>query len=449
MNKNGISFVTLYDKGYLSRGVALYQSLKKHCSCDFEMYVLSMDYNTYSYLSNRDGIKTITIEEVVKVYPVLERLRKERSYQEFCWTMASFFTQYVMRIYMPDICVYVDSDVFFWDDPCILLNEMKCHKKSVLITEHNYYYKYDQTYTSGKFCVQFMPFLNDINGNEVLEWWREKCEEKCNREADGITFGDQKYLDDWESRFEGVVHNCKNIGAGIAPWNCIKYTVDDDNGKKVVKDNISGISENIIFYHYHELQAMADNCWNLSSYDIPDDFKTLVYKPYIEILDEIEKSFTGPLCVSRPGYKLVEKYMFYPIPYRETRRAEIKYKKESENLYRIIATIEENKILTVDLMILNDGTLRILTVDDVDLFTENIHEIIWLILVKFMFKTDDVYDVNYNILRAIKEKRHIKLEWFTERYGDYHVEYPIFDKLELVKILSEDRYISRKNLYEL
>lgn len=444
-----ISFATLYDHAYLSRGLALYQSLKGRCSCDFEMYVLTLDYDTFSFLNKVDGIKVITTEEVIEEYPVLKRLREERCYQEFYWTLSSFFTQYVMRVYKTEVCIYVDADIYFWDDPCILINEMIHQKKSVLITEHNYFYKYDQTITSGKFCVQFMPFLNDLRGNEVLEWWRKKCEEKCCRDADGETFGDQKYLDDWETRFEESVHNCKNIGAGIAPWNCQKYSIDDSNGNKVVRDKVSGVSRNIIFYHYHELRALMDNCWNISSYEISDDFRTKIYRPYIELLDEIEKSFNGALQVSHPEYKMVNKYLFYPIPYLKERHLKISYQKQEKNQYVINANLDEGKTFNIDLLVMTDGTLRITNVDDRDLFLNNLHEIVWHIQAEFMFKTDDMREINYQILWAIKEKHHIKLEWIIEREGDYRVEHPIYDKLELVEIPSENRYISQDNLYVL
>ena len=90
----------------------------------------------------------------------------------------------------------MDADLYFYQDPQILIDEIP-KNKSVLITQHNYYPKYDQSKTSGIYCVQFMYFKNDNEGMKVLKWWRDKCIEWCyNRFEDG-KFGDQKYLDDW------------------------------------------------------------------------------------------------------------------------------------------------------------------------------------------------------------------------------------------------------------
>ena len=449
MSKNIISFVTLYDKGYLSRGLALYQSLKKQCSRKFDMHVLALDQYTYFYLSEYDDIKAITVEKIIEEYPVLDRLRRERSHQEFCWTLSSFFTQYVMHKYMSDICVYVDSDVFFFDDPCVLIDEMLCQNKSVLITEHKYYYKYDQTDTSGKFCVQFMPFLNDLRGKEVLEWWRKRCEEKCSRECDGKTFGDQKYLDDWESRFEEAVYNCQNIGAGIAPWNCVKYIVEECGNKKRISDKISGISGNLIFYHFHALRGLNNNCWDLSGYDIPDDFRNVIYAPYIKAIDEIEKYIDENILGSRLDYRLIDEYMFYPVPYTGEKHISIHYTENTEKQYKIIVVVDNTSEISIDFCIMPDGTLRIKGVKDVSLFLKNIHEVIWCLQTEFLFKTKDVCNINYRILKAIKDKQHIKLECFIESVEDIHVEHPVYEKKEMVELLSSNQYFNRKNIFEL
>jgi hypothetical protein len=68
-----------------------------------------------------------------------------------------------------------------------------------------------------------MYFDNTEQGLKVLNWWRDRCLEWCfNRFEDG-KFGDQKYLDDWTDRFEGI-HVLKHLGGGLAPWNVQQYS---------------------------------------------------------------------------------------------------------------------------------------------------------------------------------------------------------------------------------
>jgi len=289
-----LNFITLYDKNYMSRGIVLYESLKKHCP-GFEMYVLAMDDVAASYLPSLgyDNLKVITVADIKEMYPVLVRLEKERTRGEFSWTLSSFSIQYALRKFNLDSCIYVDADTCFYNNPELLLKE--CGEKSVLITEHNYTPEYDQSATSGKFCVQFMYFKNNSDGNKVLEYWRSKCEEWCyNRMEDG-KFGDQKYLDDWESRFEEIVYNCRNIGCGVAPWNIQKYDISVENDTYFVTERVTKIKKPVIFFHYHALLEIAERKWVLSQYRLAENDKKLFFEPYIKELYKIEEKYPAGL----------------------------------------------------------------------------------------------------------------------------------------------------------
>ncbi len=294
-----LNFVTLFDKNYMSRGIVLYNSLVENCSSKFSLYVLAMDEITAEYLINLhyENLIVITVADMKIMYPVLQRLEKERTRGEFSWTLSSFSIQYAIRKFNLDSCTYVDSDICFYNDPQILLNEMG--EKSVLITEHNYTPEYDQSATSGKFCVQFMYFKNNNDGNKVLEYWRSKCEEWCyNRMEDG-KFGDQKYLDDWESRFEGIVYNCRNIGCGVAPWNVQKYDVTKKSETLYVTERITKITKKLVFFHYHALTEIGMRKWCFSHYRLSNAEKELLFRPYIKKLYKEEDKYPKGLVEKR------------------------------------------------------------------------------------------------------------------------------------------------------
>lgn len=297
-----MNFITLYDKNYMSRGLVLYESLKKHCP-DFTMYVLAMDDVVAGYLGSLDigNLRVVTVDDIKEMYPVLVRLEKERTRGEFSWTLSSFSIQYALRKFSLESCIYVDSDICFYNDPQLLLDELG--DKSVLITEHNYTPEYDQSATSGKFCVQFMYFKNNENGNKVLEYWRSKCEEWCyNRMEDG-KFGDQKYLDDWESRFEGIVYNCRNIGCGVAPWNVQKYEITEENGIIYVTERITKIKKSIVFFHFHALTEVGKRKWCFSQYRLAEAEKEFLFRPYVKNLFNEEEKY--PLGLIEKKYKSV------------------------------------------------------------------------------------------------------------------------------------------------
>lgn len=284
-----LNFVTLFDKNYLSRGLALYNSLGKKCDVPFLLFILCMDNESYLYFSEKKlkNISLIKLSEVEAFYPVLLKLKQERSRGEYCWTLTPFSIQYVLKTANVPMCTYLDSDLYFFDSPKCLFDELP-DDKSVLITEHNYTPYYDQSLTSGKYCVQFMTFKNDLNGCEVLEWWRHQCELWCyNRMEDG-KFGDQKYLDDWTARFTSV-YVTTNEGAGIAPWNMQKFNIFQSNEKLIVKNIVTKKESSIVFVHFHNLKPINSMRWHVGDYLISENFKDLIYKCYIKKILEIEQ----------------------------------------------------------------------------------------------------------------------------------------------------------------
>jgi hypothetical protein len=172
--------------------------------------------------------------------------------------------------------------MFFYEDPDVLIREMG--HQSVLITEHRYTPRYDKTALSVKYCVQFVTFKNDERGLAVLRWWRSACLEWCyNRHEDG-KFGDQKYLDDWTTRFEGV-HVLRHLGGGLALWNIQQYSVTALGRELLCRDKRTGEEFSPVFYHFHYLKYYQDGTVELGRRTIDPDILQHFYIPYLEIME--------------------------------------------------------------------------------------------------------------------------------------------------------------------
>jgi hypothetical protein len=297
------TFVTLFDKNYLTRGLALYTSLEKNCT-EFILYILAMDTETEKWLKNNiqvkaDNISVIGLNDIENFYPELKKIKTERNRAEYCWTLTPYSIQYVLKQYKTSACTYLDADIYFFNSPDLIFTETK--KLSVIITEHNYTPRYDLTEISGKYCVQFMYFKNNKPGNEVLEWWRKRCEEWCFSKSENGKFGDQKYLDDWTTRFK-CVHVSYHAGAGLAPWNIQKYDISKCNTVLYMQDKITQKKEELIFYHYHGLKEYKTftnkEFWHLTGYDLTEQDKNLLYTPYIDILRNFNKMLPDELKYS-------------------------------------------------------------------------------------------------------------------------------------------------------
>lgn len=276
-------FCTLFNKNYFSRGLAMYDSLKKHCN-SFHLYIFAFDEITYSILKRMklDSATIISLEELEN--EVLLSVKADRSFGEYCWTCTPSTISYVLDNYSHDHCTYIDADIYFYRDPLILFNEL--NKNSILITEHRYTKKYDQTETSGKYCVQFITFKNNEYGLKALDWWEERCIEWCYNRVEKGKFGDQKYLDDWPERFEQT-HELKHLGGGVAPWNVQQYEIMSLDGRLYGVEKDTERKFELVFYHFHNLKINRDNSVLLSHcYELSASVIENVYFPYLLQLEQ-------------------------------------------------------------------------------------------------------------------------------------------------------------------
>jgi hypothetical protein len=278
-----LNFTTLFDSYYLNRGLAMYDSLKKVCP-DFHLYIFAFDKKAYSILKklNLADATIISLEEFED--EKLLGVKGGRTKGEYCWTCTPSTIYYCINQFNLDHCTYIDADLFFFSDPTVLINELQ--DDSVLITEHRYTKKYDQSSTSGIYCVQFVTFRNTAEGQEVLTWWRDRCMEWCYDRFEDGKFGDQKYLDDWTTRFKGV-HVLNHLGGGVAPWNVQQLEVKRNNVYTVIEKR-THITYDLIFYHFHAVRFLKDGNVDFGSYSLSNGAKKL-YHHYLINIETVNK----------------------------------------------------------------------------------------------------------------------------------------------------------------
>ncbi|MBQ0118888.1 MAG: glycosyl transferase [Bacteroidales bacterium] len=272
---------------YAAKGLAMYWSLKRVCP-EFRLYVFAFD----DILA--DALKMMTHPEVTVVTLAefededLLRVKPTRTAGEYCWTCSSSTIYYCLTHFDLDHCTYIDADLYFFSNPRVLIDEMG--DDDVLITEHRYTPKYDQSATSGKYCVQFMTFKNTERGMAVLKWWRERCLEWCYARKEDGKFGDQKYLDDWNTRFDGVCE-LQHLGGGVAPWNMQQYIFFKKrtrlfSSKIVGKDIASGREFDLVFFHFHNCECFKKGVlreWKLTGYELPESVRCYIYCTYLPV----------------------------------------------------------------------------------------------------------------------------------------------------------------------
>lgn len=275
------NFCTLFDSAYLTRGLAMYESLSVHCK-KFHLYIFAFDDLSFETLVKLDLEHATIISLEMFEDETLKRIKQERTKGEYCWTCTPFVIRYAIERFGLEHCTYLDADVYFFSDPSVLVNEMQ--NASVLITEHRYTPMYDQSATSGIYCVQFVTFKNDERGIKVLSWWQNACSEWCFARYEDGKFGDQMYLDHWTSMFDGV-HVLRHLGGGVAPWNIQQYTLVQEGSTLYGIEKKTYAKFEVIFYHFHALRFLNNDQIELSVYRLSQSDRMYLYKPYVRHLE--------------------------------------------------------------------------------------------------------------------------------------------------------------------
>ena len=273
-------YVTLFDSLFLPQGIALHISMERHVN-EYTLWILCVDDQSYEIL-DRLNLPHVRLLQLSKLETAeLLGVKPMRSKGEYCWTLTPFAPRFVFEADANVARVtYLDADLWFRKNPVAIFREFDLSGKQVLITDHAYAPEYDQSATSGQYCVQFMIFSRE-GGESVRKWWEHRCIEWCYARFEKDKFGDQKYLDDWPERFADFVHVLNNKELALAPWNAKRFPY--------------GAS---IFYHFHGLRIASNKEVNVGGYYLPKPLIENIYTPYLIDL----KNATAKLSANNFNY---------------------------------------------------------------------------------------------------------------------------------------------------
>lgn len=279
-----MNFCTLFDSYYLHKGIALYLSLKK-VTREFHLYVMAFDQNCFNILKS-SGFEHMTVEFLDDFEtPELKDVKPTRNKAEYCWTAGPSVIYHFLTKYKLDKITYLDSDLFFLSDPILI--EQEAENSSVVITEQGIDEKAAARY--GRYCVQYLTFKNDEDGLGALSWWRDKCIDWCFQIMEPTRYADQKYLDEFPKRWNNV-YVLKNLGAGIAPWNMLKYHYTEHSLKYKNKE------WPFVFFHMHGvIISIKDEVLTAHShhYALNKDVIRLFFEPYAALMVEVSNNYLG------------------------------------------------------------------------------------------------------------------------------------------------------------
>jgi hypothetical protein len=288
------AYCTYFDSGYLSRGLALIESLREHGD-DSPVWVLALDDAARDYLDEGKlpGVFTLTMSEIEAAEPLLRPLKASRSRMEYIFTSTPLLMRWVAtKQDQPEtVVIYLDSDLYFFDDPSLVLDAMG--SGSIGIIEHKYPARLANRLAKyGRFNVGWVGIRADAPGRECLDWWAASTLDWCfDTPADG-KYADQGYLDQFPQRFQSVVV-LESKGFNLAPWNTGGHALTV-SGTTVIVDGV----DPLVFFHFHGLRRVGN--WFVSSQLIYGAqmgrvLRNAVYAPYVGILDAKDRVVAGAL----------------------------------------------------------------------------------------------------------------------------------------------------------
>jgi len=230
-------------------------------------------------------VYTIALEELEADNKELLAVKKARSRIEYYFTCTPSLPLYILNNRTEvDTITYLDADLFFFANPAPIYNEFNGH--SIAIIPHRFPPDLRNQERRGIYNVGYLSFKRDQYALTCLHWWRDKCIEWCYDRVENNRYADQKYLDDWPTRFHGVVE-IQHKGANLAPWNISNYTIRQDRNGVHVDD------DPLIFFHFHGFHQISRWLYdpNLALYNVKPSktVKQIVVAPYIHALLEATK----------------------------------------------------------------------------------------------------------------------------------------------------------------
>jgi len=284
------SFVTFFDIGYLSRGLALIESIRYHGDTS-RLLVICIDEQTYNLLSSRAeelNLDCVTQEELICAFPELKQAQKNRTPVEFYFTLTPFVLKFAfMGKESNHIVLYLDADLYFFESPCHVVNQLE--SSSIAIIRHNYpWFLRSLEKKYGTYNVGLLSFKNDCEGIRVLQRWALQCLDWCHDYTEGGKYADQGYLEDF-FEISRSIQVLSPPGINLAPWNSSSSKLELEFGK--VKVN----RRDLIFFHFHGLKHVGKYWISTQlNYYSPMSRKIFlaIYRRYVQHLMSLESLYS-------------------------------------------------------------------------------------------------------------------------------------------------------------
>ena len=288
-----------FDRSYLARAVAMWESLAEDQNLEFEF--LCLDKVSADVFQGKDRVTVTTQSDLLSKSSGLAEALVGRTKAERYFTMGPSHMRYVSENNTNAAwLVYVDADIFFYGSLSQYLTNFE--GGSAVISPHRHLWQNRRRLRPfGRYNVGVVAIANNLAGKGLLSYWADQCKTWCYDRVEAGKYADQRYLEDFESLDDSVIVD-ENKGANVAPWNLGFSKVIGESPKNLSIDGVP-----IVYVHFQGLKVLK-NHWILGhlpylTLATPNQISKL-YTPYVRRLEGLEDRSLANSGSSRPSIRL-------------------------------------------------------------------------------------------------------------------------------------------------
>lgn len=276
---------TICAKNYLAQAFTLKESFSKN-NPNIPFFIFLADLISDDVKGSNEIIQLS--EEII---PKWEEMAFKYNVIEFATSIKPFCISYLFKNY--DYVMYLDPDIYVTNSLDKIFNYLK--SKDMIITPH---YNHIQQQFSGAvpeeellfvgiYNLGFCAIKNSETGMSIVNWWKNRLENKCFADKQLALHVDQKWIDFLPGFFPDNICISHNIGCNVAIWNLHERKLIIEKNKYFVQDLVDGKKEQLYFFHFsgfdpYSTEYINRRHPNYNTKDYPS------FKPLIQEYRELE-----------------------------------------------------------------------------------------------------------------------------------------------------------------
>ncbi|MGV3528461.1 MAG: hypothetical protein ACO1OO_06185 [Flavisolibacter sp.] len=239
--------VTTCAANHLAQAKSLGESLLRH-NPDYQ-FIIGLADKVDGRIPESYWAPFRLIEAEALNIPEFSEMQHRYNLLELNCALKSFFLDYVMETFDPEMLFFMDSDMLVFNSFAYLEDRLKQH--SILLTPHitspfpqdgNRPQEKDILKT-GIYNAGFLGLKNDSNSHQFLKWWKSRMVDQCyERPKEGLNV-DQNWLNLVPLYFKSV-DILNHPGCNVAYWNLHERSLIKSDERFTVNSQL------LLFFHY-------------------------------------------------------------------------------------------------------------------------------------------------------------------------------------------------------